>query len=158
MTRRGGIANATTKRLYAWANPIVVPGSPLDHTWVTSYDNNANSLPNVGAVVTAHEDYWFCWGSFHPQGTHAEPSKWRPWLSAWGNQPRAMSSVVERGLIDHFWCARHNIFLWRRRRLPPIGQPSALCNRNRRHAATYRRQCGGLQGELGGLWDLRTST
>jgi hypothetical protein len=59
---------APTTLLYGWATPAVVVGSPVDHTWVTSYDNNADLHPNLAAVVAAKEDYWFCWGSFHHQG------------------------------------------------------------------------------------------
>lgn len=59
---------ASPTLLYAWATPAFVEGSPVDHTWVTSYDNNANPYPNLAAVVAAKEDYWFCWGSFHAQG------------------------------------------------------------------------------------------
>ena len=54
--------------LYAWATPAFMPGSPVDHTWVTSYDNQAQNLPNIQAVTAAHVDYWYCWGSFHAQG------------------------------------------------------------------------------------------
>jgi hypothetical protein len=60
--------NVPTKKLFAWANPAFVTGAPVDHTWVTSYDNNAAPYPDIVAVVTAQEDYWFCWGSFHAQG------------------------------------------------------------------------------------------
>jgi hypothetical protein len=49
-----------------------VPGffsvSPVDHTWVTTYDNRKNPYKNVAAVIAAHQDYWYCWGSFHAQG------------------------------------------------------------------------------------------
>jgi hypothetical protein len=58
----------TIKRLYAWATPAFVQGAPVDHTWVTSYDNNINSYPNLAAVLAASEDYWYCWGGFHPRG------------------------------------------------------------------------------------------
>ena len=54
--------------LYAWANPAFTQGAPVDHTWVTTYDNNASVHPTIAAVVAAREDYWYCWGSFHAQG------------------------------------------------------------------------------------------
>ena len=60
------MANSTM--LYAWATPAFVSGSPVDHTWVTTYDNRTNALANVAAVVAAKQDYWYCWGSFHPRG------------------------------------------------------------------------------------------
>jgi hypothetical protein len=54
--------------LYAWAVPAFVPESPVDHTWVTTYDNRVNVYPNVQQVAAAGEFYWYCWGSFHPSG------------------------------------------------------------------------------------------
>ena len=60
------MAGSTT--LYAWTVPAFSAGSPVDHTWVTTYDNRVNAYPNVAAVAAAHQDYWYCWGSFHPTG------------------------------------------------------------------------------------------
>jgi hypothetical protein len=54
--------------LYAWAVPAFVPESPVDHTWVTTYDNRVNVYPNVQQVAAAGAFYWYCWGSFHPSG------------------------------------------------------------------------------------------
>jgi hypothetical protein len=54
--------------LWAWAVPGFASGSPVDHTWVTTYDNRKNAYPNVTAVIGANESYWYCWGSFHPKG------------------------------------------------------------------------------------------
>jgi hypothetical protein len=54
--------------LYAWTVPAFSSGSPVDHTWVTTYDNRVNPYPNDAAVVAAQQNYWYCWGSFHPTG------------------------------------------------------------------------------------------
>ncbi|MBI5113855.1 MAG: hypothetical protein HZA68_17955 [Rhodovulum sp.] len=54
--------------LYAWAVPAFVAGSPVDHTWVTTYDNRQTAYPNDQAVAQAGQDYWYCWGGFHPTG------------------------------------------------------------------------------------------
>jgi hypothetical protein len=54
--------------LYAWATPAFVPGSPVDHTWVTTYDSRAQAYANLAADKAAQQDYWYCWGSFHAQG------------------------------------------------------------------------------------------
>jgi hypothetical protein len=53
---------------YAWTVPAFVSGSPVDHTWVTTYDNRVTPYPNDAAVIAAHQSYWYCWGSFHPKG------------------------------------------------------------------------------------------
>jgi hypothetical protein len=61
--------------LYAWSVPAFVSGSPVDHTWVTTFDNQQNNYPNVAAVVAAGQNYWFCWGSYHARGgTPGNPS------------------------------------------------------------------------------------
>jgi hypothetical protein len=63
-----GVIMTATKLLYSWAYPAVVQGSPVDHTWVTSYDNRINAYPDIAAVEAANEDYWYCWGGFHARG------------------------------------------------------------------------------------------
>jgi hypothetical protein len=55
-------------KLYAWATPAFVTGSPVDHTWVTTYDNQEYQYGSVTDVASAEEHYWFCWGSFHKTG------------------------------------------------------------------------------------------
>jgi hypothetical protein len=57
-----------SSRLYAWSVPAFVSGSPVDHTWVTSYDNQLHHYSNAAAVTAAGENCWFCWGSYHPKG------------------------------------------------------------------------------------------
>lgn len=54
--------------LYAWRTPAYWSSSPVDHTWVTTYDNQTDAYPNIGAVTGAGEDYFYCWGSFHVTG------------------------------------------------------------------------------------------
>ncbi|MEW9805509.1 hypothetical protein ABUE31_05870 [Mesorhizobium sp. ZMM04-5] len=54
--------------LFAWATPAFISGSPVDHTWVTTYDNRQHSYANAAAVAAAGKDYWFCWGSYHAAG------------------------------------------------------------------------------------------
>jgi hypothetical protein len=53
---------------YSWAVPAFVSGAPVDHTWVTTYDNRINPYPDDQTVANANQSYWYCWGSFHPQG------------------------------------------------------------------------------------------
>jgi hypothetical protein len=65
----------TTTHLYAWAVPAFIDESPVDHTWVTSYDNRTQNLADVVAVIAANQDYWFCWGDYHAKGgTPSNPS------------------------------------------------------------------------------------
>jgi hypothetical protein len=45
--------------LYAWAVPAFVAESPIDHTWVTTYDNRVNVYPNVQQVAAAGAFYWY---------------------------------------------------------------------------------------------------
>src|ERR1700733_2279711 len=59
-------ANGT---MWAWSTPAFFSGSPVDHTWVTTYDNGVTVYANDTQVAAAGEDYWYCWGSFHPTGT-----------------------------------------------------------------------------------------
>ena len=38
---------APTSSLYAWAVPAFSAGSPVDHTWVTTYDNRVKPTPTT---------------------------------------------------------------------------------------------------------------
>lgn len=60
------MAGSTT--LYAWTVPAYSSGSPVDHTWVTTYDNRTVVYQTDADVIAAGETYWYCWGSFHPTG------------------------------------------------------------------------------------------
>jgi len=53
--------------LFAWAVPVW-NDAPVDHTWVTTYDNRKTVYPDVSAVAKAGQFYWYCWGAFHSQG------------------------------------------------------------------------------------------
>ena len=65
---------ATDVVLYAWVSPAFSAGSPVDHTWVTTYDNRASAYSSDQAVSAAGEFYWYCWGDFRAQGgTPARP-------------------------------------------------------------------------------------
>jgi hypothetical protein len=54
--------------LYAWAVPAFTANSPVDHTWVTTYDNRVTPYGNIEEVGAAGESCWYCWGSFHAAG------------------------------------------------------------------------------------------
>lgn len=54
--------------LSAWATPAWFNNSVLDHTWVTTYDNQIKPYPDIQSVLAADEQYWFCWGAFHAKG------------------------------------------------------------------------------------------
>jgi len=55
-------------KLYAWAIPAFTTGSPVDHTWITTYDNRSNPIANIQQVIAAKQFNWYCWGDFHVQG------------------------------------------------------------------------------------------
>ena len=60
--------------LFAWAVPTPFEESPVDHTWVTDYDNRQTPYPDINAVIAAQAIYWYCWGDFHVQGrSHQVP-------------------------------------------------------------------------------------
>jgi hypothetical protein len=55
--------------LYAWAVPAFFSGAPVDHTWVTTYDNRLlPGYPDIQSVTNANQSYWYCWGDFHAKG------------------------------------------------------------------------------------------
>lgn len=54
--------------LRAWSSPAVFSVTPVDHTWVTTFDNQAQNYADANAVAAAGENYWFCWGDYHAQG------------------------------------------------------------------------------------------
>ena len=55
--------------LYAWATPTPFHDSPVDHTWVTDYDNRVATAPaTIELVIAGRSNYWFCWGDFHSSG------------------------------------------------------------------------------------------
>jgi hypothetical protein len=54
--------------LFAWVTPAFSSGSPVDHTWITDYDNRSHPYPDIAAVKQAGASNWYCWGSFHPTG------------------------------------------------------------------------------------------
>jgi hypothetical protein len=55
-------------KLFAWTVPALFPGSVVDHTWVTTYDNRRFKYADIAEVERAKEHYWYCWGSFQPKG------------------------------------------------------------------------------------------
>jgi len=60
---------SNSKVLYAWAVPVGYSRfSPVDHTWVTTYDSRSIQYPDIASVITAGELYWYCWGDFHVKG------------------------------------------------------------------------------------------
>jgi len=58
--------------LYAWATPAFSSDSPVDHTFVTDYDNRIDPYKSIKAVEKAQANYWYCWGDFHCQGESSE--------------------------------------------------------------------------------------
>ncbi|RJF70348.1 hypothetical protein [Rhodopseudomonas palustris] len=97
--------------LFAWAIPAWDSESPVDHTWVTSYDNRIHGYPTITEVVGAHQFFWYSWGSFHAVGgTPSNPD------GSLGQQPAdpavaqclvrpnldSRTSSLARGTIYHY--------------------------------------------------------
>lgn len=61
--------------LYAWATPAFSKDSPVDHTFVTDYDNRVHNYPSISKVEQAQANYWYCWGVFHAQGESSQQPK-----------------------------------------------------------------------------------
>jgi hypothetical protein len=55
-----------TVDLWAWTTPAFSSGSPVDHTWVTTYDNRLKPYQKSADVAAAGEHYWYSYGTFHP--------------------------------------------------------------------------------------------
>lgn len=79
--------------LFAWVVPAYVSGSPVDHTWVTTYDSRVVPYPTIEAVVEARQNNWYCWGDFHPKGgTPANPTGF---IGSQGCNPALASCLVQ---------------------------------------------------------------
>lgn len=104
---------APTANLYAWAVPAFVPGAPVDHTWVTTYDNRQTAYQNDQQAAQAGQSYWYCWGSFHPTGgTPVNPSGF---LGVWPGD-LALAQCLVQPNADSQWvpAARGTIFVYGR--------------------------------------------
>lgn len=64
-------------KLFLWSKPAFIPGSPVDHTWVTSYDSRYKSYKDIQSVINGNEYFWFCKGDFHKQGNFIGKDKYR---------------------------------------------------------------------------------
>lgn len=88
--------------LYAWVSPAFIKwGSPLDHTWVTSYDARLTSYPTIDAVTSAGECYWYCWGDFHSRGRLPDPIA--SCLNTSGAEKCLVSPTVNNGHGTVLW-------------------------------------------------------
>ena len=102
---------AAKSDLYAWAAPAFSTGSPVDHTWVTTYDNRVKVYSSDQQVAAAGECYWYCWGSFHPTGGTPENSA--GFLGQQnGDSVLAKCLVAPNADLDRGRGARHDFHLW----------------------------------------------
>jgi hypothetical protein len=94
---------------FAWATPAFVSGSPVDHTWVTTYDNRRDVYANIQMVIAAKQDYWFSWGDFHQNGgTPSAPDGYL--VSQNGELTRANCIVLANADSRQVAAARGTIF------------------------------------------------
>ena len=100
-----------TTTLYAWAVPAFIDESPVDHTWVTSYDNRKQSYPDIAAVIAAKQDYWYCWGDFQSKG--GTPVNASGFLGSQGGDLNSARCLVEpNGDCSSTYAARGTIFTY----------------------------------------------
>jgi len=103
------MAGLTT--LYAWTVPAFTAGSPVDHTWVTTYDNRVNAYPTDAQVASAGQFYWYCWGSFHPKG--GTPTIPDGFLGSQGGDPVLAQCLVQANADSRTTsAARGTIFVY----------------------------------------------
>jgi hypothetical protein len=85
--------------------------SPVDHTWVTSYDNRTQNFADIAAVIAANQDCWFCWGDYHAKG--GTPSNPRGFLgSESGDLNVARCLVQPNADCSSTYAARGTIFTY----------------------------------------------
>lgn len=89
-----------------WVTPAAVTGSPVDHTWVTSYDSNTSVLMDLNAVIANGQFYWFCWGRFYVNGIPRRPLLTATTTST-SNCLVGANSPTERGTIQ--WYGIHGV-------------------------------------------------
>lgn len=99
------------KIYYSWAYPAFASGSPVDHTWVTTYDSRTAGFADLNAVKAANERYWFCWGEFHNRG--GTPERPDGFLSsASGDDARSSCLVGDNADSRDTAGARGTVFIY----------------------------------------------
>jgi len=93
--------------LYAWTTPAFWSESPVDHTWVTTYDSRVTGYKNIGDVENAHQINWYCWGDFHVVGDPVDPIVDQP-----GNGALAQCLVLGNKESKQYPAARGTIFTY----------------------------------------------
>lgn len=53
---------------FIWLADAFRDGSPVDHTWVTTFDLRKNEHKSEQAIYAANELYWFCYGLLRLKG------------------------------------------------------------------------------------------
>ena len=104
---------AASQKLYAWAVPIIVPGSPWDHTWVTTYDKQSPSLSGHRGRHACQARLLVLLGRLPRAGRDAEPSRRLAWIAERRHQTCALSGGSKRRLLCQLCGSRDDIYLWR---------------------------------------------
>ena len=120
---------SSTRPLFAWANPAFFAGSAWDHTWVTTYDNRTSPYATIGAVTSAGEEYWYCWGSFTCARQYVYSSGRVTGFDGRGSRACALHLFAKCSVQRPPSRLRHNLYLWRRWRLPSTRQPGSMVDR-----------------------------
>ena len=88
--------------LLAWAIPTQL-SARIEHTWITTYDSSATPLSDFAAVVAAGEDYWPCWGDFHPVGREIMKTPANVILArCYATSNDSWRNPATRGTITHY--------------------------------------------------------
>jgi ferritin-like metal-binding protein YciE len=56
---------STKVPLFLWRAPWPRRRSPVDHTWVSTYGEDAAPHNSIQQVIDAAEYFWYCWGLFY---------------------------------------------------------------------------------------------
>lgn len=93
-------------RLYAWVSPAFMPPgtwSPVEHTWVTSYHSLRTPCQDINAVKSTGENYWYCFGGFHPGSSRRHIAYCSSTLGlehclVGANDPKSSGTIVDYGI------------------------------------------------------------
>jgi hypothetical protein len=145
---------------YGWNNAVRMGGARL-HLRVAGRPHLGHDLRQPrpllsrrSAVAAAGEFYWYCWGAFHAKG--GTPNNATGFLGQQAGDLAVARCLVQANADSRTVpAARGTIFRWR---MPPVGQPSAICDGAGRRFAAHCAECLRLYGKRVHLWNLWTAT
>jgi hypothetical protein len=92
--------------LFGWSRRAFTPVNPfpLNHTWVTTYQNpgppNGFVRPFQTLPFPEEDHYWFCWGLLHSGGDkHQNPKPYVAWKEP-ANADRQLASCICQSNVE----------------------------------------------------------